>query len=156
MLGTSVLQYNPTRCFTVNQRMTFGQQLRALRLARGWSQRALSFKFGQLRGKEEGIATSVIAAWERDKRPASRPTVLLMAQALRASDEERDALLTSAGFLPIESTQECKDSEFPPDVKAALRGLKLESSRHTVMESMLRTIEKLKRLEEKESPGEES
>lgn len=115
-----LIRYNRPRYRrrVIMEKATFGKRLRALRTSRDWSQRTLAYKYGQLLGKEEGVATSVIAAWESDKRKPSRTVIAQLATALRATDSEHESMLLAAGFVPEDD-----------QVISKYRGLRLTSSR---------------------------
>lgn len=118
---------------------TFGAVLRKLRQRRDWSQRSLAFKYGQLQGKPEGIATSVIAAWESDRRKPSKAVIGDLGKALRATPQERDEMLVAAGFLPEQD-----------QVIIRYRSIRYESSRKQVEELVKRILEEEDRMAEEE------
>lgn len=72
---------------------SFGHELKRLREAAGLSQNALA--------KSAGLNASYINRLESGEREPPRPeTVILLAEGLGASREERDRLLVAAGHLP--------------------------------------------------------
>jgi transcriptional regulator with XRE-family HTH domain len=78
----------------------FGDTLKRIRNAHGISLRQLGLKYGRLIGKPDGVANSVISNWESGTRTASKAVILLLAEAMKCTDGERNELLVSAGMLP--------------------------------------------------------
>lgn len=125
-------------------RETFGEVLRRLRLARGLSQRQVAIRYGILQGKEHGATTSLISGWESNSRNATRDSIALLAQALKAAPEEHDELLIAAGYLP-------KSSDAVSAVYVALRSAGDISD---LSKQMIRDyVEKIVAEEKKEEEG---
>lgn len=79
---------------------TFGEVLKRIRIARGFTLKQLAMKYGRLQGKEDGIYTSAISGLESGYRNPSRTVIALLCEAMQCSDGERNEMLTAAGMLP--------------------------------------------------------
>lgn len=121
--------------------MTFGQRLRAARVAKSYTQEQL--------GQIVGVTDAAVRMWESDRREPDIERIRLLA----------DALGISVGHLmgSVDEVPSPEDYDLPADLEMALRGKRwhqLKPETRRIIASVIRQIDaELEAEDEKEKNG---